>query len=147
MKREWSDHSPIKVVLDGREGLDGTRMCRFRFEQICVGEDGCEDTIKKTWEEEDWNVVDTIARCARELRKWKGVSIGKIMRDLSRKRKRLEWLNMNERTVENVRERKAVIKDINSLLRQEEIFWRQRSRALWLKEGDRNTKSFHRKAG
>ncbi|XP_074289523.1 uncharacterized protein LOC141614678 [Silene latifolia] len=134
MNREWSDHSPIKVVLDGRERIDGTRMRSFRFEQIWVGEDGCEDTIKKTWEEEDWNVVDTIARCARELQKWKGVSIGKIMRDLNRKRRRLEWLNISERTVGNVRERKAVIKDINSLLRQEEIFWRQRSRALWLKE-------------
>ncbi|XP_074297820.1 uncharacterized protein LOC141628601 [Silene latifolia] len=147
MNREWSDHSPVKVVLDGRERLDGPRVRNFHFEQIWVGEEGCEDTIKKMWEEEDWNVVETIARCSRELQKWKGVSIGKIMRDLSRKRRRLEWLNNNERTVENVRERKAVIKDINFLLQQEEVFWRRRSRALWLKEGDRNTKYFHRKAG
>ncbi|XP_074265725.1 uncharacterized protein LOC141588170 [Silene latifolia] len=147
MSREWSDHSPIKVVLDGRERLDGPRKRSFRFEQIWVGEAGCEETIKKTWEEEDWNVVDTIARCARELPNWKGVSIGKIMRDLNRKRKRLEWLNTNERTARSVREKKEVMKGINSLLRQEEVFWRQRSRALWLKEGDSNTKYFHRKAG
>ncbi|XP_074315430.1 uncharacterized protein LOC141651628 [Silene latifolia] len=107
----------------------------------------CEDTIKRVWEEDDWNVIETISRCARELQKWKGISIGKILRDLKRKRKRISWLNENERTVANVEERKKVMKDINQLLRQEEMFWRQRSRALWLKDGDRNTKYFHRKAG
>ncbi|XP_074270999.1 uncharacterized protein LOC141594917 [Silene latifolia] len=92
---EWSDHSPIKVVLDGREGMDGRSKRNFRFEQIWVGEEGCEDTIKRAWEESDWDVVDTISRCARELQKWKAVSIGKIMRDINRKRKRLEWLNIS----------------------------------------------------
>lgn len=32
---------------------------------------------------------------------------------------------------------------IDSILQDEEIFRRQRSRIAWLKEGDRNTKFFH----
>ena len=33
--------------------------------------------------------------------------------------------------------------ELDTLLLQEEISWRQKSRALWLQEGDRNTSYFH----
>ena len=34
-------------------------------------------------------------------------------------------------------------KEINEVMLREEIMWNQRSRALWIKYGDRNTKFFH----
>ena len=37
-------------------------------------------------------------------------------------------------------------KEINSLMDKEERMWRQRSRTLYLKDGDRNTRFFHCRA-
>ena len=40
----------------------------------------------------------------------------------------------------------SIQKEINSLMDKEERMWRQRSRTLYLKDGDRNTRFFHCRA-
>ncbi|XP_074315549.1 uncharacterized protein LOC141651749 [Silene latifolia] len=148
LNREWSDHALIKVVLDTQVMEEMSKRPRmFRFEEVLIGEAGCEEVIERAWVCDEGNVMDTISRCAAELQEWKGVSIGKIVRDLKKKRDRLRRLNEGGRNEGQVRERKQLVQDIARLIRQEELFCRQRSRVLWLRQGDKNTKYFYRKAG
>jgi hypothetical protein len=69
-------------------------------------------------------------------------SINREIRDLKKKLGRLQNGNYSR----NKQEIQCVSARLDEILHREEIMWRQRLRIRWLKEGDQNTKFFHRKA-
>ena len=47
---------------------------------------------------------------------------------------------------EDLEKEVSLHQDLHAACRQEEEFWRQKSRSLWLKVGDQNTVFFHKQA-
>lgn len=71
--------------------------------------------------------------------------MGSFKTRLEEKERVLEQLKaMND--AENLDSIQGVKDEINALLYREELFWGQRSRAIWLPTGDKNTKYFHQRA-
>jgi hypothetical protein len=77
------------------------------------------------------------------LHAWGGSKFGNVTRELSRMRRMLAVLYEEDAPADEIR---VVLDAMNELLYREEMLWLQRSRISWLKEGDHNTKYFHRKA-
>ena len=88
----------------------------------------------------------TLKACAMDLKAWCSATFRQIPKKIQEKRKRLSNLVQLDRDGQLGEEINQVRKDIKDLIDSEEIYWCQRSKAHWLREGDRNTKFFHARA-
>ena len=78
--------------------------------------------------------MEHIDSCRKALSQWRrqiNVNSEKLVEEL---KENMEDLYSND---------DAALKELSNALKAEEMFWRQKSRVLWLREGDRNSKYFH----
>ena len=142
-----SDHKLLWIDLVDLDFQQKKRVCRF--EEVWLSDKGCGETIENVWlatyeETKDTRVTRKIEACGVELTRWSHNNFRNIRRDLEKKRKELaqvEWVVVQGGGLDKLW---LIKKEVNALMDKEEWLWRQRSRTLYLKDRDRNTKFFHR---
>ena len=84
-----------------------------------------------------------LKHCALELSSWSSSVYGHIPKKIQSKWNALSALTQQVKKGEMNGEIRNLRRELNELLEDEELYWGQRAKAHWLKEGDRNTKFFH----
>ncbi|KAK9988414.1 hypothetical protein SO802_028653 [Lithocarpus litseifolius] len=148
-----SDHLPILVHVKSVQRHQQKFRKGFKFEEAWLLWEDCGDVVKEAWEMVGGgdsglaSIKEKIKFCGEKLKTWGSSKLEPNEAAMKVLQNRLEVLNSAEVvTDESKVEYLSVSKQLDDLLLKQEIYWAQRSRILWLKHGDKNTKFFHSKA-
>ncbi|KAL6517255.1 hypothetical protein OROHE_017961 [Orobanche hederae] len=139
-----SDH--VALFLDLEPPPEGPRDKWFRFENAWLLDKGCKEVVVQAWDgTANLRLEDCLSFCAGRLQDWGGDTFRNFGRKIKLLRSRLRLLR-RKRDQASVDDFKAVNTELKLLFAQRDVYWKQRAKAHWLKDGDRKMKFFHRSA-
>ncbi|KAL9690018.1 hypothetical protein QQ045_010411 [Rhodiola kirilowii] len=142
-----SDHSFLLLNCIRRERRRGNKG--FCFEPMWVSKEGFAEVVSDAWRDSaaaGTSLTDSLSKCGRALDKWNNEKFGRVGKRIRNLKAELEAVRRLDRDSETIAKEADLVQEIDEWRLREEILWRQRSRAEWLREGDRNTSFFHAKA-
>ncbi|GMY35564.1 hypothetical protein FCV25MIE_30806 [Fagus crenata] len=140
-KYTWTNNRDDDANIQGR-----------RFEEKWATNPDCEKLIQESWMQPVnvgspmFQLCQKISRCRTALIDWSREVFEVNSLQVNHKLEALEALHEDNHGGRHNHQIKRLRDEVNLLLHQDELHWRQRSREIWLAAGDKNTRYFHQKA-
>jgi hypothetical protein len=139
-----SDHAVVEVYLNGKQaGNSTTRL--FKYEACWTLDQGYNDAFLCAWQQpaaigDYWIKLDKkLTICKNGIAEWKKSIVRIPQQSTYRLKQKLN--KVQGRSGEQTRNEALILQqEINILTDQEDLKWRQRAKADWLRMGDQNTK-------
>jgi hypothetical protein len=152
MVRLTSDNFPVMVEC----GSIPRGRRTFRFENMWLKADGFIERVCNWWGSYQFSgssnfvFANKLKALKGDLKKWNEDEFGHVTMKKNILMDELRELDLVEETwplsVKEKDKKELTSVGLDQLILMEEINWRQKSCALWLQKGDKNTKFFHRLA-
>ena len=146
-----SDHCFVRLEFQKQMCDTTSRSKPFRYENIWQTHVDYERIVTECWHNQQHSpglqgVMESLGALQQRLDPWGKKEFGCLRRTVRKLQQKLDKLRrLSIGRGPNEEEKSTVIK-LREALRQDEIWVRQRSRVLWLRDGDRNTEYFQAQA-
>ncbi|KAF9599501.1 hypothetical protein IFM89_038686 [Coptis chinensis] len=142
-----SDHCPI--LLDTYPNHNSMPK-PFKFQSMWINHPTYNDTIKTAWTSSTTQhnsthlpISQQLSKTKRVLKIWNKSTFGNIFHQISNLKLDIAYIQSEPHSSMNSFLETRATNPLDSLLEYEEQLWKQKSRGIYVKEGDRNTKYFH----
>lgn len=145
------DHNPLLIEVKAEPFAQRRRSRRFRFEEMWAQHQDSTSVIQQGWTLP--TTGDPMAQVCKKihytgalLMEWHLGVFQQRRTEMKLIQEKLDALMCAPFHSDQFAEQSVLRVRFNELLSLDEAYWRQRSRVLWLKDGDRNSVFFHRRA-